>query len=142
MCTNVFMMLACQGHPIFCCFPPLVASGPHEEAAYLEEELADDASEVPSAYSPPDDIEETVEEEDEARQSKRARYSKGESGSASSPTKQSNPEMDDTGSSSPSAKEQATLDNPLVVEPLDSALPTEFARMPSVSLASSEEELR
>ena len=117
-------------------------SGPHEEAAYLEEELADDASEVPSAYSPVDDIEETAEEEDEARQSKQARYSKGESGSASSPTKQSNPEMDDTGSSSPSTKEQATLDNPLVVEPLDSALPTEFARMPSVFLASSEEELR
>ena len=117
-------------------------SGPHEEAAYLEEELADDASEVPSAYSPPDDIEETAEEEDEARQSKWARYSKGESASASSPTKQSNPEMDDTGSSSPSAKGEATLNKPLVVEPLDSAFPPEFARLPSVSLDSSEEEQR
>ena len=105
MCTDVFMMLSCQGHPIFCCFPPLVESGPHEEAAYLEEELGDDASEVPSAYSPPDDIEETAEDEEETCQSKRARYSKGESASASSPTKQSNPEMDDTGSSSPSTKE-------------------------------------
>ena len=66
---------------------------------YLDEELADDASEVPSTYSPVDDIEETAEEEDEARQSKRARHSKGESASASSPTKQSNPEMDDTFSS-------------------------------------------
>ena len=93
-------------------------------------------------YSPADDIEETAEDDENTRQSKRARYSKGESGSASSSTKQSNPEMDDTGSSSPSAKEQATLDNPLVVEPLSSALPSEFARLPSVSLASSEEELR
>ena len=115
---------------------------PHEEAAYLEEEAADDASEVPSAYSPADDIEETAEDEENMRQSKRARYSKGESVSASSPTKQSNPKVDDTGSSSPSAKEQATLDNPLVVEPLSSAPPSEFARLPSISLASSEEELR
>ena len=136
------MVLLCQGHPIFCCFPPLVESGPHEEVAYLEEELADDASEVSSAYSPPDDIEETAEEEEETRQSKWAQYSKNESASASSPTKQSNPEMDDTGSSSPSAKEQTKLDNPLVVEPLNSALPSEFARLHYVSLASSEEELR
>ena len=136
------LCLFCQGHPIFCCFPPLVESAPHEEATLLDEELADDASEVPSASSPADDIEETVEEEDEPRQSKRARHSKGDSASASSPTKQSNPEMDDTGSSSPSAKVQATLNNPLVVEPLDSAFPTEFARLPSVSLESSEEELR
>ena len=117
-------------------------SGPHEEEAYIEEELADDASEVPSAYSSADDIEETAEDEENTRQSKQARYNKGESASASSPTKQSNPEMDDTGSSSSSAKEQATLDNPLVVELLSSALPSEFARLPSVSLASSEEELR
>ena len=136
------MFLLCQGHPIFHCFPPLMETGPHEEVAYIEEEVADDASEVPSAYSPPDDIEETTEDEEETCQSKRARYSKGESDSASSPTKQSNPEMDDTGSSSPSAKEQATLDNPLVIEPLSSAPPSEFARLPSVSLASSEEELR
>ena len=86
----------------------MVESGPHEEAAYLDEEHADDASEVPSAYSPTDDIEESVEEDEEPRQSKRARHSKGESGSASSLTKQSNLEMDDTGSSSPSAKGEAT----------------------------------
>ena len=55
-------------------------SGPHEEAAYLEEKL--------------DEIEETAEAEEDTRQSKRARYIKGESASASSPTKQSNPEMD------------------------------------------------
>ena len=120
----------------------MVESGPHEEAAYLDEDLADDASEVPSAYSPVDDIEESAEDEDEPCQSKRARHSKGEYGSASLPTKQSNPEMDDTGSSSPSAKGEATLNKPLVVEPLDSALPTDFARLPSVSLDSSEEELR
>ena len=59
-----------------------------------------------SAYSPADDLEETAEDDENTRQSKRARYSKGESGSASSPTKQSNPEVDDMGSSSPSAKEQ------------------------------------
>ena len=101
----MFLLWMCwQGHPIFHCFPPLVESGPHEEAGYLDEDLADDASEVPSAYSPADDIEESAEDEDEQRQSKRARHSKGESGSASSPTKQSNPDMDDTGSSSPSAK--------------------------------------
>ena len=87
-------------------------TGPHEEATYLEEEAADDASEVPSAYSPADDLQETTEDDENTRQSKRVCYSKGESGSASSPTKQLNPEVDDTGSSSPSAKEQATLDNP------------------------------
>ena len=120
----------------------MIESGPHKEAAYLDEELADDASEVPSAYSPADDIEESAKEDEEPRQSKRARHSKGESASASSPTKQSNPDADDTGSSSPSAKEQATLHKPLIVEPLDSAFPPEFARLPSVSLDSSEEELR
>ena len=120
----------------------MVESGPHEEATFLDEDLADDASEVPSAYSPADDIEESAEDEDEPRQSKRARHSKGESGSASSPTKQSNPEMDDIGSSSPSAKGEAILNKPLLVEPLDSACPPVFARLPSVSLDSSEEELR
>ena len=120
----------------------MVESGPHEEAAYLDEENADDVSEVPSAYSPVDDIEESAEEDEEPRQSKKARHSKGESASASSPTKQSNPDTDDTGSSSPGAKEKATLQDPLNVEPLDSAAPPVFARMPSVSLDSSEEELR
>ena len=118
-------------------------TGPHEEAAYLVEEAADDASEVPSAYSPADDLEETAEDDEDTRQSKWVRYSKGESGSSSSPTKQvSNPEVDDTSSSFPSAKEQATLDNPLTIEPLSFAPPSEFHRLPSVSLTSSEEELR
>ena len=60
------------------------------------------------------------------------------------PAKQvSNPEVDDMGSSSPSAKEQAELQDPLNVDPLDSAPPTEFGRLPSVSLGSSvDEELR
>ena len=120
----------------------MVKSGPHEEAGYLDEDLADDASEVPSAYSPVDDIEDSAEEEEEPRQSKRARHSKGESASASSPTKQSNLDTDDTGSSSPGHKEKATLQPPLNVEPLDSTAPPVFARMPSVSLDSSEEELR
>ena len=117
-------------------------TGSHEEAAYVIEETGDEASEVPSTHSPADDLEETVEDDEDTRQSKQAWYSKGESGSASSPTKQSNPEVDDTGSLSPSAKEHATLDNPLVIEPLSSAPPSEFDRLPSVSLAISEEELR
>ena len=120
----------------------MVESGPHEEAGYLDEDLVDDASEVPSAYSPVEDIKESEEEEEELRQSKRARHSKGESASASSPTKPENPDTDDTGSSSPGHKEKATLQSPLNVEPLDSAAPLVFARMPSVSLDSSEEELR
>ena len=118
-------------------------TGPHEEHAYVIEETGDEASEVPSAHSPADDLEKTMDDDEDTRQLKRARYSKGESGSASSPTKQvSNPEVDDTGSSSPSAKEQATLENPLVIEPLSSVPPSEFHRLPSVSLAGSEEKLR
>ena len=67
-CVLMFLLwMYWQGHPIFHCFPPLVESGPHEEAGYLDEDLADDASEVPSAYSPADDIEESAEDEDEQR---------------------------------------------------------------------------
>ena len=98
-------------------------TGPHEEAAYVTEETGDEALEVPSAHSPAKDIEETTDDDEDTRQSKWARHSKGESGSASSPTKPvSNPEVDDTGSSSLSAKEQATLENPLVIEPLSSVI--------------------
>ena len=118
-------------------------TSPHEEAAYATEETGEEVSGVPSAHSPTEDIEETAEDDEDARQPKRARHSKGDSALASSPAKQvSNPEMDDTGSSSPSAKEQAALENPLIVEHLSSAPPSEFRRLPSVSLASSEEELR
>ena len=118
-------------------------TGPPEEAAYATEETWEEVSDVPSAHSPAEDIEETAEDDEDTRHPKRARHGKGDSASASSPTKQvSNPKMDDTGSSSPSAKEQAVLDNPLVVEPLSSAPPSEFHRLPFVSLASSEEELR
>ena len=118
-------------------------TGPLEEAAYAMEEMGEEVSDVPSAHSPAEDIEEIAEDDEDTRHPKRARYSKGDSSSASSPVKKvSNPEMDDTGSSSPSAKEQAALDNPLVIEPLSSTPPSEFHRLPSVSLASSEEELR
>ena len=93
---------------------------------------------LPPAHSPDEDYEEM------ARQSKRARHSKGESASASSPAKHAaNPEVDDTGSSSPSAKEQAELQDPLNMDPLDSAPLVEFGRLPSVSLGSDEDkELR
>ena len=118
-------------------------TGPHEEAAYATEETGEEVSDVPSAHSPNEDMEETADDEEDARQLKRARHSKGESISVSSPTKQvSNPEVDDTGSSSPSAKEQAALQDPLNVEPLDSAPPSELGGLPSVSVGSSEEELR
>ena len=115
-------------------------TGPHEEAAYVMEETGEEVLDVPSAHFLAEDIEETAE--DDACHPKWARHSKGDSSSASSPVKQvSNPEMDDTGSSSPSAKEQAALENPLVVEPLSSAPPSEFHWLPSISLGSSEEEL-
>ena len=100
-------------------------------------------SDLPSAHSPDDDYEVTDDDEEEARQPKQARNSKGESVSTSLPTKQvSNPDVDDTGSSSPSAKEQAAFQDPLNVEPLDSAPSSEFGRLPSVSIGRSEEELR
>ena len=100
-------------------------------------------SDVPSAHSPNEDMEETAEDDEDARQPKWAQHNKGDSASASSPAKQvSNPEIDDTRSSSPSAKEQAALEDPLIVEPLSSMPHSEFRRLPSISLASSEEELR
>ena len=115
-------------------------TGPHEEAAYATEETGE---EVSCTHSPAEDIEETTEDDEDTRHPKRARHSKGDSGSSSSPTKQvTNSDMDDMGSFSPSVKEQAGLENPLVVEPLSSAPPSEFHWLPSVSLASSEEELR
>ena len=39
-------------------------TGPHEEAAYVTEETGDEASEVPSAHSPTDDLEETAEDDE------------------------------------------------------------------------------
>ena len=76
-------------------------TGPNEEAAYAMEETGEEVSNVPSAHSPAEDIEETAEDDEDTRHPKRARHGKGDSASASSPIKQvSNPEMDDTGSSS------------------------------------------
>ena len=84
--------------------------GPHEEADFAVEETGEDESDLPSTHSPDKDYEETAEDEDEVPHSKRARHNKGESASGSSPAKQvANPKVDDTGSSSPSAKEQAEL---------------------------------
>ena len=73
-------------------------TGPHEQAAYATEETWEEVSDVPSAHSPNEDMEETTEDDEGARQPKRARHSKAESISTSLPTKQvSNPEVDDTG---------------------------------------------
>ena len=117
-------------------------TGPHEEGAYATK-TGEDVSDVSSAHSPNEDMEESADDEEDARQSKWAQHSKGESVSASLPTKQvSNPEVNDTGSSSSSVKEQTALQYPLNVEPLDFAPPSEFGRLPSVSVGSSEEELR
>ena len=118
-------------------------TGPHEEAAYATEETGEELSDVPSTHSPTEDIEETAKDDEDARQPKWAWHNIGDSASASSLAKHvSNPEMDDTGSSSSSAKEQAALENPLTMEPLSSAPPSEFHWLPSVSFASSEEKLR
>ena len=116
-------------------------NGPHEEAEYAIEEIGDDESELPSTHSPDKDYEEPAEDEDEARQSKRSRHSKGDSASGSSPAKQvADPEVADTGSSSPSVKESTELQDPLNVDLLDSAPPIAFGRLPSVSLDSEEDE--
>ena len=76
-------------------------TGPQEEAAYATEETGEEVSDVPSAHSPNEDMEETAEDDEDICQPKRARHSKDESISVSLPTKQvSHPEVDDTGSSS------------------------------------------
>ena len=115
--------------------------GPHEEAKYAAEEIGDDESELLSTHSPDEDYEEPAEDEDEACQSKRARHNKGDSASASSPTKHvADPEVTDTGSSSPSVKESTELQDLLNVDPPDSASPLTFGRLPSISLGSEEDE--
>ena len=65
-----------------------------------------------------------------------ARHSKGDSVSRSLPAKQvADPEVDYTGSSSPSAKESTELQDPLIVDPLDSAPPVASAGYPPSPLA-------
>ena len=82
-------------------------NGPHEEAEFADEETREEVLDLPSTHCPDEDYEEDAGDEDKARQPKRARHSKGESASASLPTKQvSNPEVDDMGLSSPSAFQQ------------------------------------
>ena len=116
-------------------------NGPHEEAAFPAEEPADDEEELPSAHSPEEELEEVEVDEDEARPQKRPRQ--GDS-AASSPSRHTTAleDDDDTGSSSPSARESNDPQEPLSVDPLDSAPPLEFGRMPSVSVDSDDEELR
>ena len=94
-------------------------NGPHEEADYPEQEsVDDDETELPSAHSPDEDWEEPENDDDEPRQSKQARHSKGDSASGSSPAKRvAGPEVADTGSSSPSAKESTEPQDPLNVDP-------------------------
>ena len=54
-------LLICQDHLNFDCYPHLMETGPHEEAAYATEETGEDVSDVPSAHSPY--MEETADDE-------------------------------------------------------------------------------
>ena len=109
-------------------------NGPHEEAEVLKEN-EDDDDELPSANSPSGEVEE--DDEDEEPLHKRQRRRIGESALASSPAKQVEVENVDEVSESSSGDPA----EPLVVPPLSSASPAGFARMPSVSLGSEEDDL-
>lgn len=110
-------------------------NGPHEEAEFPEDEVDDD--EVPSATSPSEELEEDDEDEEPLR--KRQRRKGGDSGSASSPVKEAGVNEEETSESSSGARHPSDLAEPLVVPPLGSAPPTEFARMASVSLGSEDD---
>ena len=109
-------------------------NGPHEEAEFPEDKVDDD--EVPSATSPSEELE---EDEDEEPLRKRQRRKSGDSGSASSPVKEADVNEEGTSESSSGARHPSDLAEPLVVPPLGSAPPTEFARMASVSLGSEDD---
>ena len=86
-------------------------------------------------HSPDKDWEEPADDDDEPRQSKRPRHSKGDSASRSSLAKRVvDLEVADMGSSSPSAKESFDPHDPLNVDPLNSVPPLAFGRLPSVFL--------
>ena len=121
------------------CLPPLMENGPHEEAAFPEEEPADD--ELPLAHSPVEELEEVEVDEEESRPQKRPRHEMVDSVSTSSPPRRAAAEEDDdTGSSSLSAKDPKRAQEPMTVNPLASAPPIEFGRMASVSLDSDEDD--
>ena len=112
-------------------------NGPHEEAEVPEED-EDDDDELPSATSPSEEVEEDDEDEEPLR--KRQRRKSGDSASASSPLKETAMEdKDETSGSSSGARHTSDPAELLVVPPLNSAPPTGFARMPSVSLGSEDD---
>ena len=111
-------------------------NGPHEEAEFPGDEEVDD-DEVPAATSRSETLE---EDEDEEPLHKRLKRKNGESASASSPTKQVEVENADEASESSSGTRRTDgLAEPLLVPPLESAPPTEIARMPSVSIGSEDD---
>ena len=115
---------------------------PHEGTEYPKQEPADDEeSEIPSAHSPDEEWEDPADDEDNLQQLKRRCHNKGDSASGSSPAKRvADPEVANTGSSLPSANESTDPLDPLNMDPLDSALPMDFGRLPSVSLGSKDDE--
>ena len=113
-------------------------NGPHTEAEFPEEDEVDD-DEVPSATSPSEEVEEDDEEQEPLQ--KRPRRKNGDSGSASSPVKEASVEIEEASESSSGARQPSALAEPLVVPPLGSAPPTEFARMASVSLGSDDDDV-
>ena len=98
-----------------------------------------DDDEVPSATSPSEELE---EDEDEEPLRKRQRRKNGDPGSALSPVKEAGVENEEEASESSSgARHTSDLTEPLMVPPLGSAPPTEFARMASVSLGSEDDDV-
>ena len=76
-------------------------------------------SELPSTHSLVKEWEEPTNDEDELQHSKQRRHNKGDSASGSSPAKRvADPEVTDTGSSSPSGKESTEPQDPLIVDTL------------------------
>ena len=112
-------------------------NGPHGEAEFPEEDGVDD-DEVPSATSRSEELEE--DDEDEEPLQKRLKRKNGDSASASSPLKEAAVEdKEEASGSSSGARHTSDPAEPSVVPPLSSALPTGFARMPSVSLGSEDD---
>jgi len=110
--------------------------GPHDEAAFPEEEELED--EIPSAVSPSEDLGDD-EEEDAQPLQKRPRHRRCDSASASSPVKEAAVEGEEDDGQSSGTKYLDDMADPLAVPPLDSAPPAVFARMPSVSLGSEDD---
>ena len=122
-----------QGRSSFVSLPPLMENGPHAEAEVLKE-VEEDDDELPSATSPSEEVEE--DDEDEEPLPKRQKRNSGESASASSPLNDTGVDKEEMSESSSGAGEPV---EPLVVPPLNSAPPSRFARMPSVSVGSEDD---